>query len=176
MNGPHDLGGMQALGPVPREENEPVFHAVWEARTFGIKMMLLAGGVIKGEDDRYARERMHPRDYFRSSYFERWLDSLEAILVERGILAAEELATRRRLLAAHPRGHTRLPRYARGRRGVIARVHPAAVFPDTNALGRGENPQPVYAVRFEAAELWGETAEPNETMHVDIWESHLEAA
>ena len=59
----------------------------------------------------------------------------------------------------HPRGHTRLPRYARGKRGVIHRCHGIHVFPDTHAHGQGEQPQPLYSVRFDARELWGEAAE-----------------
>lgn len=74
----------------------------------------------------------------------------------------------------NPSGHTRLPRYVRGKRGVVAHVHPAWVFPDTNAHGLGESPQYVYAVRFEAAELWGPQAEPGTAMHVDLFESYLE--
>ena len=74
----------------------------------------------------------------------------------------------------HPRGHTRLPRYARGKRGVIHRLHGVHVFPDSNAHGLGEQPQPLYSVRFEARELWGDTAEPNQWVHIDLWESYLE--
>jgi nitrile hydratase len=74
----------------------------------------------------------------------------------------------------HPRGHTRLPRYARGKRGVIHRVHGVHVFPDTNAHGLGESPQPLYSVRFEARELWGESAEANQVVHIDLWQSYLE--
>jgi len=74
----------------------------------------------------------------------------------------------------HPVGHTRLPRYVRGRRGVIARVHPAWVFPDMNAHGRGENPQHAYAVRFAARELWGGDADARVAVHVDLFESYLE--
>src|SRR5512139_1295205 len=76
----------------------------------------------------------------------------------------------------HPAGHTRLPRYARGRRGTIVRVHLAWVFPDSNAHGRGERPQYVYGVRFEAQELWGADAEPASAMHVDLFEDYLEPA
>lgn len=76
----------------------------------------------------------------------------------------------------HPRGHTRLPRYVRGRRGVVAHVHPAFVFPDSHAHGRGEHPQYVYAVGFPATELWGPEADPAATVHVDLFESHLEPA
>lgn len=74
----------------------------------------------------------------------------------------------------NPPGHTRLPRYVRGKPGVVARVHPAWVFPDTNAHAQGENPQYAYAVRFEAAELWGPEAEAGTAMHVDLFESYLE--
>ena len=74
----------------------------------------------------------------------------------------------------HPPGHTRLPRYARGKRGIIQRLHGPQVFPDTNALGLGEHPQPLYMVRFEARELWGDSAEPRQTVSLDLWESYLE--
>jgi nitrile hydratase subunit beta len=76
----------------------------------------------------------------------------------------------------HPAGHTRLPRYVRGRRGIVARVHPAWVFPDSNAHGLGENPQHAYAVRFAARELWGEDADAHAAIHVDLFEAYLEPA
>lgn len=72
-----------------------------------------------------------------------------------------------------PKGHTRLPRYARGKRGVIEHHHGTHVFPDTHAHGLGEQPQPLYSVRFEATELWGEAAEPNQTVNLDLWERYL---
>ena len=75
---------------------------------------------------------------------------------------------------ANPAGHTRLPRYVRGKRGVVHRVHPAFVFPDTNAHGAGEQPQYLYTVRFEPAELWGPDAEAGSALHVDLFEPYLE--
>ncbi|MER5517071.1 nitrile hydratase subunit beta [Streptomyces sp. NPDC002763] len=72
-------------------------------------------------------------------------------------------------------GHTRLPRYARGRTGVVQAVRPASVLPDTNAHFRGENPQYVYSVRFDSRELWGADAEPF-AITVEMYESYLEAA
>jgi nitrile hydratase subunit beta len=74
----------------------------------------------------------------------------------------------------HPKGHTRLPRYARGKHGVIQRVHGVFVFPDTNAHGLGEQPQAVYSVRFDAHELWGDDSEPAASVSLDLWESYLE--
>ena len=75
----------------------------------------------------------------------------------------------------HPAGHTRLPRYARGKRGVIDAHRGCHVFPDTHAHGLGEQPQHVYSVRFEARELWGDAAEPNQRVYIDLWESYLQA-
>jgi nitrile hydratase len=76
----------------------------------------------------------------------------------------------------HVAGHTRLPRYVRGKRGVGQRVHPAFVFPDTNAHGAGERPQYLYTVRFATDELWGPDAEPGTVLHVDLFEPYLEPA
>ena len=59
----------------------------------------------------------------------------------------------------HPLGHTRLPRYARGKRGVINVFTERRSFPTANAHGLGEHPQPLYSVCFDARELWGDSAE-----------------
>ena len=72
-----------------------------------------------------------------------------------------------------PVGHTRLPRYVRGHRGVITHAYPPFVFPDTHAHGEGDDPQYVYAVRFDAADLWGEGTH---TVSVDLFEPYLEAS
>ena len=74
----------------------------------------------------------------------------------------------------NPSGHTRLPRYVRGKVGTIARHHGAHVFPDTNAHGLGEQPQHLYQVRFEARELWGDGK--RNAVYLDLWESYLEPA
>jgi nitrile hydratase len=75
----------------------------------------------------------------------------------------------------HPAGHTRIPRYVRGKRGTIDRVHGVYAFPDTNAHGQGEQPQPVYSVRFEGRELWGDAAAPGSSLYIDLFEPYLEA-
>jgi nitrile hydratase len=74
----------------------------------------------------------------------------------------------------HPTGHTRLPRYVRGREGVIERVHGVHVFPDSHAHGCGEDPRPLYLVRFSAQELWGPDASPRDSVSLDLWEPYLE--
>jgi nitrile hydratase beta subunit len=76
----------------------------------------------------------------------------------------------------NPTGHTRLPRYARGHVGLIARFHGSHVFPDANAHGLGEQAQPLYQVRFEARELWGQAFQARGAVYLDLWEDYLEPA
>ena len=81
-----------------------------------------------------------------------------------------------RARVTHQPGHTRMPRYVRGRQGVVVADRGGHVFPDTNALGLGENPQRLYSVRFGAQELWGESANARDSVTLDLWESYLEPA
>lgn len=76
----------------------------------------------------------------------------------------------------NPSGHTRLPRYVRGKQGVIQVNHGGFVFADTRAHGLGDQPQYVYSVRFEARELWGEDASLHDAVYIDLWESYIEPA
>jgi nitrile hydratase len=76
----------------------------------------------------------------------------------------------------HPVGHTRLPRYARGKFGTIDRDHGVFVLPDSNAHFLGEKPQHVYSVRFAARELWGAEAGEKDSVYVDMWDDYLEPA
>jgi nitrile hydratase len=76
----------------------------------------------------------------------------------------------------NPIGHTRLPRYVRGKHGVIHHDHGLFVFPDTSAHGEGDKPQHVYSVRFESRELWGAIADPRASLYIDLWEDYLERA
>jgi len=223
MNGIHDMGGMHGFGRVEREENEPVFHARWEGRLFGLTNAFRRQRLGNIDEFRHAIERMAPVDYLGSSYYERWLDGNVRLLVEKGVITREELERRMAQLASGPdpapphsdpdllarmlrrlkerppfrqpgppprftlgdrvltrsdapARHTRLPRYARGKHGVVARVHESYIFPDTNAHGKGEQPHPLYSVRFDAAELWGSSAEPCAPVHLDLWERYLEPA
>ena len=76
----------------------------------------------------------------------------------------------------NPSGHTRLPRYARGKTGQIMQDHGVYTFPDTNAQYQGEKRQHVYSVRFAARELWGEQAFSHDSIHLDMWDDYLEHA
>ena len=76
----------------------------------------------------------------------------------------------------NPTTHTRLPRYARGKVGVVEAARGTFVFPDANAHGRGEDPRWLYTVRFTGRELWGEDAEAALAVSIDAWEPYLDAA
>lgn len=81
-----------------------------------------------------------------------------------------------RTIVMHPQHHTRLPRYARGKNGVIERIVGCHVFPDTGAQGQPEAAQWLYTVVFTGPELWGRDADPTSTVSVEAWESYLEPA
>jgi nitrile hydratase len=219
VNGIHDMGGMQDMGAIQYEKNEPVFHAAWEGRAFALN--LAAGAWRKWNIDagRHQIELLPPADYLRMSYYEKWTERLVQLLVNTGLVTREEIESgkpapdsvkatppltaekvssilrrgagaKRDVPAAprfqvgqqvrarnmHPAGHTRLPRYARGKSGTIHLDHGVYVFPDTNAHFLGEKPQHVYSVRFAARELWGEQASPRDAVYVDLWDGHLEPA
>ncbi|MCB1684127.1 MAG: nitrile hydratase subunit beta [Pseudomonadales bacterium] len=72
-------------------------------------------------------------------------------------------------------GHTRLPAYARGRSGIVQTWHQGWVYPDSNAVGRGEGPEHLYTVAFSGSELWGGDAEPGMVLHLDLFEPYLAA-
>ena len=74
----------------------------------------------------------------------------------------------------NPLTHTRLPRYVRGHIGVVERVHGCHVFPDTVAVGKGEQPQWLYTVCFDARELWGDDADPTVKVSIEAFEPYLE--
>ncbi len=207
MNGIHDMGGMEGFGPVVRERDEPVFHDDWEKRVFVLanRLIQLTGNV---DEFRHAIERIPPARYLDSSYYERWLQAIETLLVERGLLSREEMASLSaaeraaadvppaevqpspmrapkmrakyqagdvvRVRNINPHGHTRCPRYVRGKTGVIRRDHGNYVFPDTNAHRAGEKRQRVYSVELTAHELWGKAG--RERILIDLWEDYLEPA
>ena len=217
MNGIHDMGGMQGLGPIDPEQHEPVFHEPWEARVFALVRAMGAWRKWNIDASRFQREQIPAAEYLRMSYYEKWLAGLNELMVAKGLVTAAELASGKaspqaprntpaltadkvpvmvsrgspsdratstaplfnvgqpiRTRSMNPLGHTRLPRYARGRAGTIDRVHGVFVFPDTNALYQGENPQYLYSVKFTARELWGTAAAAQDCVYIDLWESYLE--
>jgi len=91
MNGVHDMGGMQDMGAVQREKNEPVFHQRWEGRVWGMMWLGSAWGKWNLDAMRHAIERIPPADYLRMSYYEKWLAALVDLVTQRGLVTRAEL-------------------------------------------------------------------------------------
>ncbi|MCW5773907.1 MAG: nitrile hydratase subunit beta [Rhodospirillaceae bacterium] len=100
MNSIHDMGGMHGFGRVEREKNEPVFHADWERRTFGVVNLAMGAAQIYVDEIRHAIEKMPPAEYLESPYYEHWIYGLEALLVEKGLVTQAELDKRAAEIAA----------------------------------------------------------------------------
>src|SRR5262245_53077172 len=94
MNGVHDLGGVDGFGAIHVEAGEPVFHADWERRVFGMTAVASAALVRNVHRFRHAIERMEPPHYLSSPYYEHWLTALATLLVESGAITAAELQAR----------------------------------------------------------------------------------
>lgn len=199
----YDLGGSTGFGAVEREQDEPVFHADWERRVFGMTAIAALGEHWSTNEFRHAVERMDPGWYLDSSYYEHWLAALSTLLVEKGLVPREQLAElplsrpadpaakdpidppptmepfetgqRVRVREFETDGHTRCPHYIRGRTGVVVRHDGEYVVPDVDAHTDASPAEPTYSVRFDAAELWGEDAEPGASVAVDLWHRYLES-
>ncbi|SRR6266545_2441545 len=184
MSGVHDMGGTPGHGPVVVEAAEPVYHARWEGRVHGMMRRLLMRRVFNLDQFRRAVELIPPARYLASTYYERWLSALETLVrapgrsaiprAEHSADAAFRVGDRVLTRASETVGHTRLPRYARGKRGVIESVHGPYRLPDTNAHLVSIDWEPVYTVAFEARELWGSQAAPRDSVRIDLWQSYLE--
>jgi len=217
MNGIHDMGGMQDMGPIVHEKNEPVFHEPWEGRVYAIRRAMSAWLKWTTDHTRHEIELLPPADYIRMSYYERWLVSTTELMIKVGLITRPEVESgkpapgavkatprlkgvevaslnvrpkvarpdarvkarfkageRVRTRNMQPIGHTRLPRYARGRTGTIHVDHGIYVFPDSIVAGLGEKPQHLYSVRFEARELWGPDASARHAVYLDLWDDYLE--
>ncbi|WP_181767568.1 SH3-like domain-containing protein [Streptomyces albidus (ex Kaewkla and Franco 2022)] len=89
MSRVNDVGGQTGFGPVVTEENEPVFHADWEARVYALNIALVRRGVYTLDEFRDAVERMPPQEYLAASYYERWLFAIERLTSAHGAQSDE---------------------------------------------------------------------------------------
>jgi len=140
-------------------------HILLERHGFATRDELLSGH--KQRDDLRSRNILKPEmvaDMLASGPSQRAVDTPP--------LFSTGQRVRTRIL--HPTTHTRLPRYARGKTGMVDAIQGSYVFPDTNAHGKGENPQWLYTVVFDAVELWGSDSDPSSSVSIDAWESYLE--
>ncbi len=204
MNGIHDLGGMDGFGPVEVEPDEPIFHEDWERRAFGLTLVPTLSNegefryaIERMEPGHYLRAPYY--EHWITAVASRLVetgrvdvDELERmvggsfplsgpVLADR--LAAPgddvsrprfEIGSRVRVRESHPRGHTRCPRYVRGKTGTVVRLDGSWSVPDVEAHCDQRRHEPTYSVRFEAADLWRD-GQTGAAIHVDLWESYLEA-
>lgn len=199
----HDLGGRQDLGAVEVEVDEPVFHAPWERAARALVYASMGSHPNPTTSAfRHAIERMDPDHYLTSSYYEHWLTAAGSIAVESGVIDRAELESRAggpfplarpslepqidgsgterfsvgdrvRVVAADHGGHSRCPRYVRGRVGTVTRVDGSFSLPDVEAHSTRRVLEGTYGVRFSAGELWGDKDERT-AVNVDLWDSYLE--
>lgn len=191
MDGAHDMGGMHGFGPVPIEDDEPVFHEPWEGRVWAMFGAVRRRTTI--DRCRYTIEQMPPAEYLTSGYYERWLWAVERLAAEQGLLDGTappvstqppspavppwagrfKIGQRVRVGNAVTSGHTRVPRYLRRHVGCVERV--ACAWPDPGesaATGTYGEPELVYTVAFAASDLFG--PEADHTVTADLAESDLE--
>jgi len=206
MDGIHDLGGMQGLGPVAHTPAEPPFREPWQAAARELLMTVAGVAGVSGGEFRHAIERMEPGHYLTSDYYEHWLTAAATLAVEHGLVTRAELEARAggryplsgpvaapeiadpgrgvdtprfaagdlvRVRQWHSPGHTRCPRYVRGKTGTVLRVDGIHSVPDIEAHSVARRYEPTYSVRFDAAELWRD-GQRGVFVHVDLWDSYLE--
>jgi nitrile hydratase subunit beta len=102
MDGAHDMGGVAWSGSVRPESNEPVFHTEWERRAFAITLAMAMPGDWNIDMSRFAREDRPPEDYLGKSYYQIWLAGLERLMLERGLIASDEIDAGKPLHPAKP--------------------------------------------------------------------------
>lgn len=230
----HNLGGVENLGPVKFEKR--VFVEPWEQRIFGIHVAMMGlsnhlpiesvptkfDSEWTWADLRKGAEAMHPFEYFKYRYYEKWLGGISGFFVGAGYITEEELEAKSKEYLASPDSplpsggepgideqvikylrvgdspkrdidakpkfalgdkvlikdlpptdHTRLPGYLRDKPGVVTTVYDGAYtyFCET-ADGLGE-PMPVYCIRFDPVDIWGEMAEGKACVYADIFETYI---
>jgi nitrile hydratase len=204
VDGIHDLGGRQGFGRIRYALNAQAFHEPWERRAAALWILARKLGIFNMDEYRHAIERMEPRHYMSASYYERGLTSVASLCVEKGVIPREELERRAgghfplstpgaagrgnasdrhrfrpgdkvKVKTDHVAGHVRAPGYIRGKIGVVVGESPAYPFPDAHAHGVEAEDEPTYDVRFEAEDLWPNSADPAQ-VHVGVFQSYLERA
>ena len=204
MDGMHDLGGKQGFGRVRHSPKAAVFHAEWEKRSNSLLAFAVTRGWLNMDEYRHAIERMEPRHQLAAGYYERQFTGLVTLLVEKGVVAREELeriaggtipislpsAPGRPNAAGRERfkpgdmvrvkedfvpGHIRMPAYIRGKTGIVVAESPAYPFPDARAHGVAAADEPTYDVQFRAEDLWPNDADPA-LVHVGVFQSYLQRA
>ena len=199
MDGMHDLGGKQGFGRVaypsrPHDET-------WEPLVRALSAFALKSHIYNMDEFRHAIERMAPRHYINAPYYERHLTAVATLLVEKGVIAREELESqvnggfpfagpigpgrkaappqtfeigdRVRVRNEYVPGHHRMPGYIRGKVGVVVGISPRYPFPDSAGHGVQAPMEPTCDVRFRSRDLWPDSCD-DALNHVGVFWSYLE--
>lgn len=150
------------------------YYRIWVE---GVEKLLLAKGMVTPSELKLGKAEIDPvsvRGKLEADAVWQALHSL-AGAADRPEARAPRFAVGQDVETAniHPVGHTRLPRYARGRHGVITKLLGFHVYPDKSGNDLGESPEWLYQVRFTARELWGPNANPRDHVTLDLWEPHF---
>jgi len=151
MNGVHDVGGMHGFGPVTPEPNEPVFHTDWERRVFALALAAMGAQRANADEFRRTIERISPATYLTSSYYERWLRALEALLVEKRLISDGEVDAKIRvdgLSASLPT--TPSPAAAYGDQVALSTPAVGDPAPRSNAVALRHDPR--FKARFRSGD------------------------
>lgn len=216
MDGIHDLGGRQGFGKIEVDEEEVQFHEPYEGRVRGIVNAMTQAPDWSKDWFRHCREMIDPADYLTRPYFDQWVQTYAAMMVNSGWATVDELVTGKSagevaglpppvnaeqarasvLKARHfdaeisakaqyslgdkvrtvtnvTSGHTRLPGYARDRKGVVVAHHGAHIYPDDMAVNEKRHVH-LYTIEFSLAELWPEGSDTSDILTLDLWETYLE--
>ena len=170
------------MGRYAREQMPPAEYlgtTYYEHWLFGIKKLLVDLGVVTPKELETGRAEGQARDVrvLRAPEIPTFLvNRRHARILDVEVAPKFKPGDRVITHNDHPIGHTRLPRYARDKHAVIDRDHGVFIFADTNAMTRDRKPQHCYSVRFTARELWGPDASARDSVHVDLWDDHLDPA
>lgn len=199
MDSLHDLGGKQGFGRV--RYPYPKHAETWEPTLRALSACALKRHLYNMDEFRHAIERMAPVHYMTAPYFERHLTAVATLLVEKGLVSAEELAVLAggtvplagpigpgrpaappqsfavgetvRVKNEFVSGHVRVPAYVRGKSGVVVAITPPYPFPDAAAHNMQATMEPTYDVRFRARDLWPDSCD-DAWNHVGVFQSYLE--
>ncbi len=150
MNGVHDMGGMDGFGKVEPEPNEPAFHAAWEARVMAMMRAMGAAGAWNIDMSRFSREALPPHVYLSSSYYRKWHLGMEQMLLDRGLVAKEELEAGHAAAPGKPLKRKLTPDMVEAslKRGSFGRPPPAAALFSIGERVRAKNIHPPTHTRL----------------------------
>ena len=159
-----------------RPNNEYLSMSYYQIWLAGLETLMKEGNLIS-EDEIEAQQSLYPPKslpVLSSADVEKTLHQRGP--TERIVRAPARFkpGDRVRMRTINPPTHTRLPRYVCGHTAVVERVIGYHVFPDSNAIDKGEDPQWLYTVVFDGRELWGPAAQAGTKVSIDAWEPYME--